>query len=187
MSSPPPTPPEPSAGNPDRVGTARLLIKTASLDDSATRERYYRLFEARGVPRERIDLLGHSPSVTDHLALYARLDIALDTFPYNGATTTCEALWMGVPVVTLAGRQHAGRVGVSLLNNAGFPEWIAQSPEQYISLAVRLAADLQGLATTRASLRQRLADSRLCDGTLFARRIEAAYREMWRKWCVSVS
>ncbi len=170
-----------------KVGTARLLIKTASLDDSATRERYYRLFEARGVPRERIDLLGHSPSVTDHLALYARLDIALDTFPYNGATTTCEALWMGVPVVTLAGRQHAGRVGVSLLNNAGFPEWIAQSPEQYISLAVRLAADLQGLATTRASLRQRLADSRLCDGTLFARRIEAAYREMWRKWCVSVS
>jgi len=170
-----------------KVGDARLIIKTASLDDPATCERYYRMFEERGIARGRIDLLGHVPALTGHLGQYARLDIALDTFPYNGTTTTCEALWMGVPVVTLAGRQHAGRVGVSLLNNAGVAEWIAASPEQYIALAVQLAADIQGLVTVRANLRQRLAGSRLCDGKLFARTVEAAYREMWRSWCASVS
>lgn len=162
------------------IGDSCLVIKNTSLDDPATRERYYRMFEEEGIPKERIDLLGHVPSLTGHLGLYARLDIALDTFPYNGTTTTCESLWMGVPVVTLAGRRHAGRVGVSLLSHAGVAEWIAESPEQYIALAVRLASDIQGLAETRTNLRKRMADSRLCDAKLFTRSIEAAYREMWR-------
>ena len=93
---------------------------------------------------------------------------------------------MGVPVITLAGSTHAGRVGVSLLNNSGFKEWIAETPEHYLSLAAGLASEIQGLAALRTGLRERLAASPLCDGRAFARKIEAAYREMWRKWCCSI-
>lgn len=166
---------------------SRMLIKSSSLDDMPTRERYYALFEARGVARERLDLLGHTPTQAEHLDLYRRLDIALDTFPYNGTTTTCEALWMGVPVITLAGVSHAGRVGVSLLGSAGFPGWIAETPGQYISLAAALAGDVEMLAGLRASLRECMAASPLCDGKSFALKVEAAYREMWRKYCAAAS
>ncbi len=164
---------------------ARLLIKNTSLTDSATREHYHALFEEQDIPRERIELVGHTPTQVEHLALYRRMDIALDTFPYNGTTTTCEALWMGVPVITLAGKTHAGRVGVSILNNAGFGEWVAQTPGQYISLAAAMARDVPALTALRGSLRQRFADSVLCDGQAFARKVEAAYREMWRVWLAS--
>jgi predicted O-linked N-acetylglucosamine transferase (SPINDLY family) len=108
------------------------------------------------------------------------VDIALDTFPYHGTTTTCEALWMGVPVVTLAGQTHASRVGVSLLSNLGHPEWIATSPEGYVKIAVELAGDLPRLAQLRSTLRGRMEASPLMDAPGFAREIEAAYREMWR-------
>src|SRR3990167_5743644 len=108
----------------ERGPGARLFIKNLSFTDLTTRERYYGLFEKNGAPRERVELMGQTPTHVEHLALYSRLDIALDTFPYNGTTTTCEAMWMGVPVITLAGSTHAGRVGVSLLNNSGFKEWI---------------------------------------------------------------
>ncbi|OGI48464.1 MAG: hypothetical protein A2W42_01110 [Candidatus Muproteobacteria bacterium RIFCSPHIGHO2_01_60_12] len=164
------------------VPGSRLFIKSLPLFDEATRERYYGLFDARGIGRDRVELTGHAATQTEHLDLYRRLDIALDTFPYNGTTTTCEALWMGVPVVTLAGERHSGRVGVSLLNAVGHPEWIAESPEQYIALAERLAADLPKLAALRAGLRAHLAASPLCDRKAFAAKVEAAYREMWRTW-----
>ena len=170
----------------ERVPGARLFIKNLSFTDLTTRERYYGLFEKNGAPRERVELMGQTPTHVEHLALYSRLDIALDTFPYNGTTTTCEAMWMGVPVITLAGSTHAGRVGVSLLNNSGFKEWIAETPEHYLSLAAGLASEIQGLAALRTGLRERLAASPLCDGRAFARKIEAAYREMWRKWCCSI-
>ena len=167
------------------IPQARLFIKSPSLTDTATRERYYGLFEERGLARERVELQGRTITRADHLALYSRLDIALDTFPYNGTTTTCEAMWMGVPVITLAAKRHAGRVGVSILSNAGFGEWIAQTPDQYIALAAGLAGDVRKLAALRAGLRQRLSDSPLCDGQAFARKVEAAYREIWRAWCAS--
>ena len=167
------------------VQGARLLIKNSSLTDPGTREHYHALFEQHGISRERIEFLGRIPTQAEHLALYGRMDIALDTFPYNGTTTTCEALWMGVPVVTLVGRTHAGRVGLSLLTSFGSKEWIAESPRQYISLASNLADDVQKLAALRAGLRQRMTDSPLCDGQSFARKVEAAYREMWRTWCAS--
>jgi predicted O-linked N-acetylglucosamine transferase (SPINDLY family) len=164
------------------VPGSRLFIKSLPLFDDATRERYYGLLEAQGIGRDRVELTGHAATQAEHLNLYRRLDIALDTFPYNGTTTTCEALWMGVPVVTLAGERHSGRVGVSLLNAVGHPEWIAENLEQYIALAAGLAADLPRLTTQRADLRQHMAESSLCDGPSFARKMEAAYREMWRTW-----
>lgn len=167
------------------IAGSRLLVKNASLDDPPTRERFCRMFEACGIKRERVELLGYITSLAEHLALYERLDIALDTFPYNGTTTTCEAMWMGVPVITLVGPVHAGRVGASLLNNAGLTDWVAETSERYVAIASDKARDLAGLAALRAGLRARLAVSPLCNGKTFASKIEAAYRDMWRVWCAS--
>jgi len=111
------------------------------------------------------------------------VDIALDTFPYHGTTTTCEALWTGVPVVTLAGQAHASRVGVSLLTNVGLPELVAYSGDEYVKIASELAADLPRLALLRATLRGKMERSMLMDAPHFARQIETAYRDMWRAWC----
>jgi protein O-GlcNAc transferase len=119
----------------------------------------------------------------DHLSLYARVDIALDTFPYNGTTTTCEALWMGVPVISLAGDRHAGRVGMSLLTQAGLPELIAKTFEDYLDVATGLATDLPRLAALRATLREQLRHSPICDGVAFTHRFEHALRETWYEWC----
>jgi predicted O-linked N-acetylglucosamine transferase (SPINDLY family) len=117
------------------------------------------------------------------LALYRQVAIGLDPFPYHGTTTTCEALWMGVPVITLAGQTHVSRVGVSLLTNLGLPELIAQTPEEYVRMAVDLANDLPRLSHLRSTLRQRMEQSPLMDAPRFARHVEAAYRQMWRTWC----
>ena len=114
---------------------------------------------------------------------YQSIDIALDTFPFGGGTTTCNALWMGVPVVSLAGRTAVGRAGLSILSNVGLPELVANTPEQYMRLAVRLANDLPRLKDLRSTLRARMQASPLMDAPRFARNIEAAYRQMWRNWC----
>jgi predicted O-linked N-acetylglucosamine transferase (SPINDLY family) len=113
------------------------------------------------------------------------VDLALDTFPYHGTTTTCEAMWMGVPVVSLAGRTHASRVGVSLLTNAGLAEFIAQSTEEYVRIACEKARDLARLAKLRGALRGMMRESVLLDGKQFARDVEAAYRRVWREWVKS--
>lgn len=167
------------------VPQSRLLVKSAPLTDCATTERYYGLFESQGIGRDRVELIGHTATQAEHLDLYKRLDIALDTFPYNGTTTTCEALWMGVPVVTLTGLRHSGRVGVSLLNAVEMQDWIAETPEQYVATAAKLAADLPRLTRLRAGLREHMAISPLCDGKAFAAKVEVVYREMWRKYCAS--
>jgi predicted O-linked N-acetylglucosamine transferase (SPINDLY family) len=157
------------------IPDSRLVIKNPSLSDQATRERYRELFAADGIRGERLDLLGLVPDDHAHLATYERIDIALDTFPYNGATTTCEALWMGVPVVTLRGDRHSGRVGTSLLTAAGLVEWIAETPEQYLHIAEARARDSIGLMELRSGLRDRVARSNLCAGEPYTRCVENAF------------
>ena len=162
-----------------RLPQARLLLKGRPFADAATRELLLSRLSERAVAAERVELVGWLPSITSHLELYRQVDIALDAFPYNGTTTTCEALWMGVPVVTLRGDRHRSRVGASLLTHAGLKDWIAGSPDEYLDIALRLAADPSYLSEVRQTLRARLAASGLCDGATFARKMETIYRAMW--------
>jgi predicted O-linked N-acetylglucosamine transferase (SPINDLY family) len=129
-----------------------------------------------GVAADRFDLVGWTASAESHLALYHQVDIALDSFPYNGATTTCEALWMGVPVVSLAGRSHASRMGLSLLSAAGFAALAPDSEAGFLAAAADLAADRARLAQWRMSLRNRLRASHLMDESGFTRALEKLYR-----------
>lgn len=165
------------------VPRARLLLKNPSLTDAIARDRVLDAFTTAGITPDRIDLLGLAPSQSEHLALYGRVDIALDTFPYNGTTTTCEALWMGVPVVTFAGRTHAGRVGASLLTAAGLTEFIAASPQDYVARAAALAADVPALVRYRTTLRDRVGQSLLCNAAHLTRNLETALRGVWRERC----
>ena len=153
-----------------RAGFAAALL--LGLQDRVGQQRVRAIFDQAGVAAERLEMLGRKTTLADHLRCYQRMDVALDTFPYHGTTTTCEALWMGLPVITLAGTTHASRVGVSLLANVGLSELIAHTPAQYVEIAAALAADLPRLAALRAGLRQRLAASPLTDGPRFARHVE---------------
>jgi protein O-GlcNAc transferase len=164
------------------VPGSRLVLKFGAFADANTRRRYEALFAAAGIAADRLDLVPQISGTAAHLAQYHRLDLALDPFPYNGTTTTCEALWMGVPVLTLAGRRHAGRVGASLLTRLGLEALVASDEAGYIAAAIRLAADLPALATLRAGLRTRLGQAPLCDASGFARTVEAAYRRLWRRY-----
>jgi protein O-GlcNAc transferase len=158
--------------------SSRLLLKSRVLADPAIAERIHAGFEAEGVASRRVRFHGADLSVRDHLALYHGVDVALDPFPYNGTTTTCEALWMGVPVISLAGRVHAGRVGLSLLTHTGLADWTAATPDDYVRLAVNAAHDLPRLADLRRKLRDRLRVSPLCDAPRFTRSLEDAFLAM---------
>jgi protein O-GlcNAc transferase len=162
---------------------SRLFLKNKALSDPAVRNDLVQRFGDRGIGPERLILKGHAASVVAHLAHYGEVDLCLDTFPYNGTTTTCEALWMGVPVVTLAGAHHAGRVGISLLTAVGLKEWIGESEEEYVKIAVARALDIAQLTVVRTTLRSHMAGSPLCDGNAFVNKMEAAYRTMWQTWC----
>ena len=133
--------------------------------------------------RERLVLMGRSANVARHLALYRLMDICLDTFPYSGTTTICEALWMGVPVVSLVGDRPASRIGGSLLRQAGLGELVAENEDEFIAIAAKLASDMPALAQIRAGMRARLGKSSLRDDAGFARAMEKAYRTAWRNWC----
>jgi predicted O-linked N-acetylglucosamine transferase (SPINDLY family) len=160
---------------------SRLMLKCRGLSDEDARRRLRELFP--DIAADRLVLHDWIDSRRGHLALYDQVDIALDSYPYHGTTTTCEAMWMGVPVITLAGTDHRSRVGVSLMSNVGLPELIAQTPEQYVQIAADLANDLPRLAELRRTLRSRMQASPLMDAPRFARNVEAAYRQMWRTWC----
>ncbi|WP_237905596.1 hypothetical protein [Azospirillum brasilense] len=164
------------------VPSARLILKSRAFGDAPTRERYLRQFAGNGVDPGRVDLLPPMDVIDHHLQAYDRIDIGLDPFPYNGTTTTCEALWMGVPVVTLAGRHHVARVGASLLTQCGLAEFIAADEAGYIEAAVALAGDTGRLTTLRRGMRERMERSALSDHRGFAAAVEAAYRDMWRLW-----
>ncbi len=167
------------------VPGSRLLLKARSLTSGETRMRVLRIFGESGIAAERLELRGHDAQHQTHLALYGCVDIALDTYPYHGTTTTCEALWMGVPVITLAGKTHASRVGVSLLTNSGLPELIAHTESDYVRIATSLANDAARLSELRATLRGKMKASPLMDAPHFALKIEEAFREMWRAWCAT--
>jgi predicted O-linked N-acetylglucosamine transferase (SPINDLY family) len=168
-----------------RVPGSHLLLKSAGAGEISSRQRLNEQFAEFGISRDRIKMRGRIAVSRGHLALYGLVDVALDTYPYHGTTTTCEALWMGVPVVSWAGRAHVSRVGVSLLTHAGLPEFIAQTPAEYISIASKLATDRPRLDALRTGMRSMLQSSPLMDAPRFARDVEAAYREMCRKWTLA--
>ena len=131
-----------------------------------------------GIAAERVRFAGMRSSVSAHLAVFNEVDISLDTYPYHGMTTTCESLWMGVPVVTLAGRSHVARVGVSLNSSVGLTQFIAANPTGYVRAAVRAAADPEGLKRLRFELRARMSRS-ICDNAAYVKSVENAYRTIW--------
>jgi protein O-GlcNAc transferase len=168
------------------VEGSRLVLKCWQMADSEVRRRVSSVFVECGIEERRIDFLGHFASVNEHLDFYNRIDIALDTYPYNGATTTLEALWMGVPVISLAGWRTASRYGLSFLQTIGCEEFATKTPEQFVQTARDLAADLPRLTKIRSQLRKQVKQSSLCDEPGFAQAVEAAYRQMWHRWCASV-
>ena len=161
------------------VPSSRLLLLAPA---GGQRGRTLELFVRHGVAPDRIGFLSRQPH-REYLELYHRIDIGLDTVPYNGHTTSLDSFWMGVPVVTLVGQTIVGRAGLSQLTNLNLPDLIASTPEQYVQIATDLAGDLPRLAQLRATLRERMAKSPLMDAPRFARDIETAYRKMWRAWC----
>lgn len=167
-----------------RVPGARLLFKTGGLSSSPAQARFLARLEKAGISPDRVELHGTQERSEAHLAMYNRIDVALDTFPYNGTTTTCEALLMGVPVVSLEGSTHAGRVGASLLRAAGFADNVAQTPERYIERAVAVASDSGTSESARSALRQAFLNSVLCDGPAYTNRWQSAVRSIWQDWCV---
>lgn len=162
---------------------SRLLMKNCSFADQSTQDNYRQHFLKRGIAGDRLELLAHAPSVQQHLALYGRVDITLDSFPYTGATTSCESLWMGVPVVTLSGVNYVGRLSASLLMQLGLGRFIAHNDREYLRIVQQLAADHQSLVQLRSSLRKMMTASNVCDATGAARALEQAYRMMWQRWC----
>ena len=165
------------------VAGSRLILKSRALKDRDTQERIYHLFANAGIERDRIILRGWIKKNSNHLALYNEVDIALDTYPYHGTTTTCEALYMGVPVITLAGASHVSRVGVSLLSSVGLTELIANSQEEYVERAISLASNSDRLAQLRSNIRPRLQKSPLTDGKKFTLQLESTYRHLWQQYC----
>jgi protein O-GlcNAc transferase len=164
------------------VPDSRLFLKYQQLGEASVRQGTRERFAAHGIKPERLILEAYVPR-TNYLAAYQRVDIGLDPFPFPGGTTTAEALWMGIPVLTLAGERFLSRQGVGLLMNAGLPDWIATDTRDYLARAVSHASDLQRLASLRRGLRKQVLDSPVFDAPRFARHFEAALREMWRKWC----
>lgn len=165
------------------VPCSRLLLKTKALADAEVQRVVYDRFLELGVPRDRLVLSPWRPDVRSHLEVYQDVDIALDTFPYCGATTTCEALWSGVPVITLRGRTHTSRMGASILCAVGHSEWIADSVEDYVALASTLARQSGALTAFRASAREQMQASALMDGAAFAQDFEDLLFQGWHACC----
>jgi protein O-GlcNAc transferase len=158
---------------------SRLLIRRSGLAAAAAREPLLARFAAHGIAADRLALVAGGAGGS--IEAYHAIDIALDSFPYNGTTTTCDALWMGVPVVTWRGTRHAARVGASLLHRLGLDALVGESVDDFVAIATRLAGDRQALAGLRGSLRGRMAASPLCDAPGFGRAMGEAFSRMWRE------
>lgn len=167
------------------VPRSRLLLKSvAGMGQASVRESLLEEFALHGIARDRLTLLPSDTTTETHLQRYAEMDIALDSIPYNGTTTTCEALWMGVPVIGLVGDRHAARVSVSLLNAVGLPELLAKDEDDFVRIATELASDHVRLANLREGMRARLMASPLLDSRGMARNLEQAWRTMWAEFCL---
>jgi predicted O-linked N-acetylglucosamine transferase (SPINDLY family) len=163
------------------VPDSRLLLARNTLR-GATAEYWRGEFLRRGVERTRLLIAAPEPVAMGHMRLYGQIDVALDPFPWGGHTTACEALWMGVPTVTMLGQRYAGRMVASVLRTVGLPELIAETGAEYVRIAATLAADESRRGDMRASLRQQMLASPLCDGKGFVRDLEATYRQLWQRW-----
>ena len=161
-----------------RLPDARLILDFGPFADPPTQQYYRRFLAEHGVDSERV-IMRKSANIFEGLA---DIDILLDCFPHSGGTMLFDALWMGVPALTLAGRPPVGRIGASLMSNLGLPEWIAHSEDEYIAKACRFAADRDGLRRLRAGMRQRMSASPVMDGAGFARGVESAYRTIYETW-----
>ena len=170
----------------ERVQGSRLVLKYLGMNDPPVMRRMAGMFAQQGIDSTRLELLGWSCH-EDLLREYQRIDVALDPFPYSGGLTTCEALWMGVPVVTCPGETFAGRHSLSHLSNVGLTETIADDLEGYVDLAVGLAADLTRLAGIRSRLRGQMAGSPLCDGKRFSEDLMGLLHGAWRQWCAQAA
>jgi predicted O-linked N-acetylglucosamine transferase (SPINDLY family) len=162
------------------VPGSHIFLKTSNLADQLTLAAFRKKFQKNGIEASRVECFPSFPNKYDHLMTYGEVDLALDPFPYNGTTTTFEAMWMGVPMVTLEGRVHAARVGHSILTGVGLGELVARSIPDYIQKSIDLANDLPRMAAYRARLRETLLASPLMDAKTFADEMEKAYFDMWR-------
>jgi len=170
------------------IPDCQLLLKTTQLDNPATRSQAIERFAAHGISADRLILeTTFSPARSDSLAVYNRIDIALDPFPYNGCTTTVEALWMGVPVVTLRGKRSVARAAEAILTVAGLPNLVADDGDAYVKTVKALAEDRIYLRELKSGLRATLEKSPIFDCAKFAQALEGLYRNMWRNWCSSHS
>lgn len=169
----------------EAVPRSRLLARAKPFDDQAEQARFKAAFAERGIAPERIGALPYLPDPLAHMKVYEEVDVHLDSLPYAGGTTSCDALWMGVPVVTLRGDRPSARLGASVLSQLGLSQCIAHTPRAYVAIARALAEDLDRLAALRAGLRERFVRSPLHQAEGFTRGLEAAYRQLWREWVLS--
>jgi predicted O-linked N-acetylglucosamine transferase (SPINDLY family) len=164
------------------VPDSKLILKTHQLSDQGTADSFLADFSALGIGGDRLELRGSSGHRA-FMSEYGDVDIVLDPFPYSGGLTTCEALWMGVPTITLPGEIFASRHSASHMSNAGLETWVSSSVETYVKMAVDRAGSVEDLAILRAGLRERVRNSPLCDAPRFGRNLGAALRQVWRAWC----
>jgi predicted O-linked N-acetylglucosamine transferase (SPINDLY family) len=167
-----------------QVPDSRLLLKAPSFKDLGAVEVFTQRFAALGIPVERLEFRG-PVGLSDMMAEYADVDIALDPMPYNGGTTSLQALWMGVPVVTLAGHNFVSRMGASFMSAAGMSDWVALSDEDYVRIAVAKARDRQALLVLKQGLRQHLQSCAAWNIDQYTRHFEGALRQMWTAHCLA--
>jgi predicted O-linked N-acetylglucosamine transferase (SPINDLY family) len=165
-----------------QVPGSRLIIKAQGAGNPGAQRDYAAAFAEHGIEQARLEFQGFS-SLRSAMQELSRVDVALDTFPFTGGTTSCHVLWMGVPVVTLAGKMPFARMGVSVLSNIGLTDLIGQSEEQYVQIATQLGSNVQRLHELRGTMRDRMEKSPLMIGPRFVAGLETVYREMWQSWC----
>ncbi|MDH5258130.1 MAG: glycosyltransferase, partial [Gammaproteobacteria bacterium] len=160
---------------------SKLLLKSKALADPDVQQFILSRFKNYGISNDRILLKNYANDFVSHVCAYSDMDIALDTFPYNGTTTTCEALWMGVPVITLLGNSHISRVSASILHKLELDDFITHSNEDYINIACKLATDKHVLPNLRSTMRERIQNSGFINGVEFTKNLENLYQKIWQE------